>query len=153
MSYPFSHFHTAMRALIGDTGSLATGYDYASEQLDGALATVVNMGFAPCVTLDPQGGGLSAAPPNRATWAFLATKAAHLLVGGSTPASFRTRALSVTVEASGRRDTLSHIEAILSELEASGNICGTADDESYKGLLGVANDLITSSRLWRSAKH
>ena len=35
---------------------------------------------------------------------------------------------------------------MLSELDAGGNVCGLPDDETYKGLVGVANDFITSCR-------
>lgn len=153
MAYAFANFHVALRTVLGDAGTAATGYDYHAEQLDGALATVVNMGFVPCVSVDPSGEALVEPPVNPATWGFMVAKAAHLLIGGATPESFRTRALSITVEASARRDTLSHIEAMLSELEAGGNVCGVAGDVAYKGLVGVQEDFITRFKVRHHCHH
>ena len=149
MPFPLNNFHDALRAILGDEGSDAAGYDYSTEQLDRALASVINMGFVPCLALDPQTGGLVSAPANPDTWGYLVAKAAHLLVGGVTPTSFRTRALSVTVEASGRRDTLAHIEAMVSEIDARGNVCGLATDTEAKGLFGTVEDVVTRCRLGR----
>lgn len=147
MSYPLQNFHDALRIILGDEGSPAAGYDYSTEQLDRALAAVVSMGFVPSLALDSQPSALVAAPANPDTWGYLVAKAAHLLVGGITPTSFRTRALSVTVEASGRRDTLSHIEAMVSEIDARGNVGGLATDTEHKGLFGTVEDVITRCRL------
>ena len=59
--------------------------------------------------------------------------------------SFRTRALSVSVEAVGRRDTLVHLETLLSDLDARGNLCGLASDTGHKGLFASVADFVTST--------
>jgi hypothetical protein len=153
MAYPLSNFHTALRIILGDEGSTATGYDYSTEQLDRAVSAVICMGFVPSLAIDAQTGGLVAAPANPDTWGYLVAKAAHLLVGGITPTSFRTRALSVTVEAAGRRDTLSHIEAMVSEIDARGNVGGLVTDTEHKGLFGTVEDVITRCRLGHHHHH
>lgn len=142
MAYDLSSFHEALRALIGDGGSLATGYDYMDEQLDGALRTVVKMGFVPCLALEDE-ASLVAAPANADTWAFLVAKAAHVFYGGANPVNIRTRAISVTQEAAARRDSLSWIETMLSDIDARGNVCGTAADTGHKGLFGAVGDVVT----------
>lgn len=149
MSYQLSEFHEAVRALLGDEGDEIEGYDYRAAQLDSALRTVVRMGFLPCLSLDSGSPpvALVEAPANPDTWAYLAAKAAHILVGGSSPVSFRTRALSVTTEAAARRDTLSYIEKMISDIDARGNVCGKSTDVSHKGLFAAVGDVITYCKL------
>lgn len=138
----------AVRVLVGDGGSPAEGWDYEDDQISAAIRAVVQSGWLPCVDIkqaDPN--VLSPAPPNRATWGWLVAKAAHLLIGGESAVSYKTRALSVYQEASARRDKQVFIEGLLSDLDASGNVCGTADDVEYKGLFGTAADLATYCRV------
>ena len=142
---PLSDFYEAVRALVGDGGDPSVGYDFVDAQLNAALRTAVRVGGQSCMAIDPDNQTqLSPGPPNGDTWGWLAVKAAALLVGGPVPMSFRTRALSVTVEASGRRDTLVHLETLLSDLDARGNLCGTANDTTHKGLFATAADFMTS---------
>jgi hypothetical protein len=143
-AYELSNFHEAVRSLAGDQGDLATGYDLLDEQLDAALRTVVRMGFLPCLTLD-DAGRLAEAPPNADTWGFLAAKAAHILIGGDTPVSIRTRAISLLADPAARRDSLAYIESMLSEIDARGNLCATTT--GFKGLFGAVGDVITYCKL------
>jgi hypothetical protein len=147
-AYALSNFHEALRALIGDEGDVVAGYDYAASQLDGALRTVVRMGFLPCLALDPgDAESLAQAPANADTWAYLVAKAAHLLCGGQTPVSIRTRALSVMTDPAARRDSLAYIESMLSEIDARGNVCGAAGEITHKGLFGTVGDVVTWCKL------
>lgn len=129
---------------MGDEGDLATGFDYVDAQINGALRTAVRMGHVPCLSLavgDPE--SLAAEPSNPDTWGYLVAKAAHILIGGQTPISIRTRALSVMSDPAGRRDSLSYIETMLSDIDSRGNVCGSASDTSSKGLFGTVGDVIT----------
>ena len=150
MPYALANFHEAVRALLGDEGDAVEGFDYRDAQLDAALRTVVRMGFLPCLSLAAGSPPtqLVAEPANPDTWAFLAAKAAHILIGGAAPVSIRTRALSVVSEAAARRDSLSYIEKMLSDIDARGNLCGKATDTSHKGLFGAVGDVVTHCKLW-----
>lgn len=148
MAYELSNFHEALRALVGDEGSPAAGYDYVDEQLDGALRTVVRMGWLPCLSVssaDPS--KLEAEPPNPDTWGWLVAKAAHILIGGETPVSIRTRAISVLADPAARRDSLAYIEAMLSEIDARGNLCGPAGSVAPGSLFGAVGDVVTYCRM------
>lgn len=148
-AYALSNFHESVRALIGDEGDAVGGYDYLEAQLNGALRSVVRMGFIPCLALDSQDANkLAAEPPNPDTWGYLVAKAAHILVGGETPVSIRTRALSVLADPAARRDSLAYIESMLSEIDARGNICGLITDTTTKGLFGAVGDVVTYCKLW-----
>lgn len=148
-AYPLSNFHESVRALIGDEGDSVGGYDYLAEQLDGALRSVVRMGFVPCLAIDAQdSAALAAEPVNADTWGYLVAKAAHILVGGETPVSIRTRALSVLADPAARRDSLAYIESMISEIDARGNVCGLATDTATKGLFGAVGDVVTHCKLW-----
>ncbi len=147
-AYALSNFHEAVRALMGDEGNIVGGYDILDAQLDGGLRTVVRMGFVPCLSLDPANSAqLVDAPINPDTWAYLAAKAAHILIGGDTPISIRTRALSVLADPAARRDSLAYIESMLSEIDARGNVCGLATDTGHKGLFGAVGDVVTWCKL------
>lgn len=150
-AYPLQNFHESVRALVGDQGDLATGYDYLDAQLNAALRTVVKMGHVPCLAMDSGSNeeSLVSAPINPDTWGYLAAKAAHILVGGNTPISVRTRALSYMADPAGRRDSLSYIEAMLSDIDARGNVCGSATDTTAKGLFGAIGDVVTYCKLGR----
>lgn len=141
-------FHEAVRLLVGDRGDVAIGYDYEAEQIDAALRTVVRSGWLPCVAVksgDPT--KLDPAPPNPDTWGWLVAKAAHLLIGGDTPISYKTRALSAFQDPAARRDTLTHIEAMLSDIDARGNLCGDADSRGNSGLFATVADVATYCRV------
>lgn len=142
-AYLLSNFHEAVRALVGDEGDLATGYDYSEAQLSAALRTVVRMGQVPSLAMAATPDALAAEPGNPDTWGYLAAKAAHVLIGGATPVNLRTRAISLSTDPSARRDALAYIEAMLSEIDARGNVGGTAQDTGTKGLFGTMMDLMT----------
>lgn len=143
-----SSMYPAVRVLLGDGGSDAEGWDYEEEQIANAISMIVNSGFLPCVAIKAgDATKLDPAPPNRATWGWLVAKAAHILIGGANPVSYKTRALSVFQDAAVRRDSLTFIEAMLSELDGSGNVCGTAEDVEYQGLFQVAADLATYCKI------
>lgn len=143
---PLSDFHEAVRILLGDGGDVVSGFDYPSAQLDGALRTVVRMGSLPCLALVPGSNPefLVAAPANADTWGYLAAKAASFLIGGSVQESVRTRAMSILIDPASRRDAVTYLDTLLSDLDARGNLCGTAEDTSHKGLFGTADDFITA---------
>ena len=148
-AYPLSYFHEAVRALLGDEGDAVAGFDVQDAQINGSLRTVVRMGFVPCLLLDPANDAQLLAPPaNADTWAYLVAKAAHILIGGDTPISIRTRALSVMADPAARRDSLAYIESMLSEIDARGNVCGSASDTGHKGLFGAVGDVVTYCKLW-----
>jgi hypothetical protein len=145
---PLADFHEAVRTLLGDEGDAVAGYDYQTAQIDGALRTVVRMGFLPCLELAPAEGaaqpaGLVSAPANADTWGYLVAKAALLLIGGGIQESFRTRALSVSSNPASRRDAVSFLETMLSDLDARGNLCGEAGVVASPGLFGTAADVMT----------
>lgn len=142
MAYPLYNFHESVRALLGDDGDDATGFDYVTAQLNAALRTVIRAGYLPCLALDGS-ENLASAPANPDTWGYLVAKAAHILIGGATPVSIRTRALSVMADPAGRRDSMSYIETMLSDIDARGNVCGGAGDTSHKGLFGTLADVAT----------
>ncbi|NQX02893.1 hypothetical protein HQ447_19725 [bacterium] len=144
--YALTNFHESVRALLGDEGDLASGFDYVDAQLNAALRTVIRAGYLPCLSLNGMDNLLSA-PLNPDTWGFLAAKAAHILIGGATPVSIRTRALSVMADPAGRRDSMSYIETMLSDIDARGNVCGGAGDTSHKGLFGSVADVVTFCNL------
>lgn len=147
-AFALTNFHEAVRALIGDEGNLAEGFDYRDEQISGALRTVVQSGWLPCLSIDlTDRESLDVAPPNPDTWGYLVAKAAHVLIGGATPISIRTRALSVLADPAARRDSMSHVEAMLSEIDARGNLCGAAEDTIHKGLFGTVGDVVTYCRI------
>ena len=143
MSYLLNNFHEAVRALVGDEGDLATGYDYAEAQLSAALRTVVRMGQVPSLAMAASADALAAEPGNPDTWGYLAARAAHVLIGGATPVNLRTRAISLSTDPSARRDALSYIETMISEIDSRGNVGGTAADTGTKGLFGTMGDLMT----------
>lgn len=142
-AYALVNFHEAMRALLGDEGDPASGYDYVAEQLDGALRTVVRMGFLPCLTIAPDSGYLTDAPVNPDTWGYLVARAALLMLGGAAPINIRTRAISVSSDAGARRDSLAAVEAMVCEIDARGNVCGAAGDTGHKGLFSSVGDVVT----------
>lgn len=147
-AYKLSNFYEQVRALAGDDGDLATGYDYTEEQLEAALRTVVRTGFLHCLAVDPlDNSQLIAPPPNQDTWGYLAAKAAHILIGGEMPVSIRTRAMSVMTDPAARRDSLAYLESMLSEIDARGNLCGSATDIGNQGLFGTAADRVTITRI------
>lgn len=141
-AYSLVNFHEAVRALLGDEGDAATGFDYRDAQLSAALRTVVQMGHVPGVVLDGR-DSLAAAPANPDTWGYLVARAAHILIGGAQPVNIRTRALSISADPSGRRDSLSFIETMISDIDARGNVGGGAGDTSAKGLFGKVEDVAT----------
>jgi hypothetical protein len=53
----------------------------------------------------------------------------------------------VTQEAAARRDSLTFIETMLSEIDAKGNVGGTAADTGSKGLFVTVNDVVTHCQL------
>lgn len=144
-AYALSEFHEAVRTILGDGGDTVDGWDYPDAQLDAALRSVVRMGFLPCLALSTGSNPdtLVAAPPNPDTWGYLAAKAAHLMVGGSMDENIRTRAIAFSVNPISRRDAVSFIDTMLADLDARGNLCGTADDTSHKGLFATQGDVIT----------
>lgn len=147
-SYALYNFHEAVRALVGDEGEAATGYDFVGAQLDSALRTVVRMGHVSCLSLEcGNPDSLVAEPLNPDTWGMLAAQAALILVGGKQPESIRTRALSVMVDPAAKRDALSWIETMISNIDARGNVCGTADDTGHRGLFGTVGDVVTWCRV------
>lgn len=140
----------AVRVLAGDGGSTAEGYDIENQQIADAIRMIVNAGYLPCVAVSATDTDkLNPGPPNRATWGWLAAKAAQILIGGQNPISYKTRALSVFQDPSARRDSLTFIEAMVTELDGSGNVCGTDDDAEYQGLFGTAADVATYCRVGR----
>lgn len=143
---PLSDFHEAVRTLLGDGGDVVSGFDYPDAQLNGALRTVVRMGTLPCLSLaaGPNPEYLADAPPNPDTWGYLAAKAASFLIGGSVQESVRTRAMSILIDPASRRDAVTYLDTLLSDLDARGNLCGTAADTSHKGLFGTADDFMTA---------
>lgn len=144
--YLLDEFHESVRALVGDEGDIATGFDYVDAQLDGALRTVIRMGHVRCLALNPARDGLLEAPVNPDTWGMLVAQAALILVGGPQPESIRTRAISVMVDPATRRDALSWIETMISNIDARGNVCGLATDTDAKGLFGTISDVVTYCR-------
>jgi len=144
-AYPLSNFYEALRTLLGDDGDLTAGYDYTDAQLSGALRSVVRMGFLPCLSLlagvNPD--SLADAPPNPDTWGYLVAQAARILIGGAPVESIRTRAMSVLVDPAARRDAVTFLDTMISDLDARGNLCGTAADTSHKGLFGTEGDVMT----------
>ncbi len=147
--YALSNFHEAVRALVGDEGDTATGFDVADAQVDAALRTVVRMGQVPSLLMGATTDVLQAAPGNPDTWGYLVAKAAHILIGGAQPVSIRTRALSLSSDPAARRDSLTFIEAMISEIDARGNVGGTAADTGNKGLFGTMTDLMTYCAMGR----
>lgn len=147
-AYALENFHESVRALAGDEGDVVSGFDLTDSQLNAALRTVVRLGFLPCLAIDSSyTDSLVAEPPNADTWGFLAAKAAHILIGGETPVSIRTRALSVLADPAARRDSLAYIESMLSDIDARGNLCGTASASKNAGLFGVVGDVVTYCKL------
>ncbi len=140
--YSLTNFFEAQRALLGDEGDDVAGYDFQSAQLAASLRTVVRMGHIPGVTLSGL-NDLSAEPPNPDTWGYLVARAAHILIGGAAPVNIRTRALSISSDPSGRRDSLSFIETMISDIDARGNVGGGAGDTGSKGLFGTLADVAT----------
>jgi hypothetical protein len=51
--------------------------------------------------------------------------------------------LALTSDPSARRDSLTFIEAMLSEIDARGNVGGSATDTTTKGLFGTVTDIMT----------
>ena len=151
---PLSDFHEAVRTLLGDGGDVVGGYDYADAQLDGALRTVIRMGHLPCLALvaGVNPGSLADKPANADTWGYLAAKAASFLIGGSVQESVRTRAMSIIVDPASRRDAVTYLDTLLSDLDARGNLCGTSADTDHKGLFGTADDFMTAIAFpaWRN---
>lgn len=145
-AYALSQFHEAMRTLLGDEGDTVGGFDFVDAQLDGALRTAVRMGRIPGVALSPGENPVSlvAEPANMDTWGFLVAKSVLLMIGGKIDESFRTRALSVRMDPAARRNAVSFLENEIAEIQASGNVGGTAADTTYKGLFATQADVITS---------
>jgi hypothetical protein len=145
-AYLLSEFHEGMRTLLGDEGDPVAGYDFVDEQLNGALRTAVRMGRVPGVALSSSVNpdSLVAAPANMDTWGYLVAKAVLLMIGGKIDESFKTRALTVRMDPAARRNAVSFLENELANIEASGNVGGTADDTAYQGLFATQADVITS---------
>jgi hypothetical protein len=144
-AYSLTEFYESVRTLLGDEGDSVAGFDYTDAQISGALRSVVRMGFLPCLALatgsNPE--TLTDAPPNPDTWGFLAAKAAHILIGGALQESIKTRAIAVSVNPLARRDAVFFLETMLSDLDARGNLCGTAEDTAHKGLFATQGDVMT----------
>ncbi len=132
--------------LLGDDGDPTAGYDFVDEQMNGALRTAVRMGRVPGVTLatGPNPEALAAAPANMDTWGFLVAKAVLLMIGGKIDESFKTRAMSVRMDPAARRNAVSFLENEIADIEARGNVGGTADETTHQGLFATQADVITS---------
>ncbi len=145
-----SQFHEELRVLLGDSGDPVSGYDYTVDQLNAFLRTAARQ--MKCMEINPQDPTqLLEAPANADTWAYLVARAAYMKVGGSTPENWRTRAVSHTVDAAARRDTIVFLETLLSELDSGGNVCGAAGATERTGLFAGASDWVTyviSARPW-----
>lgn len=138
-----SDFHEGMRIALGDEG-IAGSYDFDDARLSAAIRTTVRAGFVPCVAVKPGDPlKLDPAPPNADTWGYLLLKSCFLLRGGETPRSITTRSMSVNVQPIARRDSLMALETLISDLEAKGNLCGSATDTSDKTLFVAVHDFIT----------
>jgi len=145
-----SEFYEGMRAALGDEGESGS-YDYLNEQLDAALRTVVKAGMVPCVGISADKTKLDPAPPNADTWGFIMFKACLILRGGAVARSVRTRAFSESVQPMANRDTVHHLEGVIADIEAKGNLCGAAGDTSDKGLFVAHQDVVTMVRSWLSS--
>ncbi len=143
--YALSNFYETVRTLLNDGGDAVNGWDFPDAQLSAGLRSVVRMGFLPCLALSSGANPetLTDAPPNPDTWGYLAAKAAHLMIGGGMDENIKTRAISISVNPVSRRDAVTFIETMLSDLDARGNLCGSATDTSHKGLFATQGDVIT----------
>lgn len=142
MAFLLSELHEELRVLLGDGGDPVAGYDYTADQLNAYLRTAARR--MACVTIDPGNAAqLLEAPVNMDTRAWLVTNAAYLKNGGETPESWRTRAVGHMVDPAARRDTLVFLENLLTDLDASGNVCGKAGATGRTGLFAGASDWVT----------
>lgn len=140
--FPLSDLHEELRVLLGDGGDPVAGYDYTVEQLNAYLRVAARR--SSCLTINASDPSkLNAEPVNMDTRAWLVTKAAYLKAGGETPESWRTRAIGHTIDAASRRDTLVFLENLLTDLDASGNVCGVAGATGRSGLFAGASDWVT----------
>lgn len=147
-AYSLSNFHEGMRTMLGDGGDPVGGWDYLDLQLNQALRTAVRMGKVPCLLIDPANEDqLLSAPANPDTWAYLLASAVHLMIATPLEESFRTRALSVTIDSRSRANAVNNLEITLADLDARGNVCGTAGDITHKGLFATEGDAITHLRI------
>jgi hypothetical protein len=136
-------YHEAVRLLVGDGGDGTVGYDYTTDQVNGALRTVVRLGFVSCVELSEDGLSLTEEPAHADTGAFLAAKAAHILMGGEKAQSLRTRALTVTTLPASYRERIHYIESLLEEIETRGNVCATSAAGNADSGFASDQDFIT----------
>lgn len=138
-----SEFHEGMRIALGDEG-VAGSWDFDDDRLSAAIRTTVRAGFVPCVRVkEGDNTKLDPAPPNADTWGYLLLKACFMLRGGETPRSVTTRSMSVNVQPIARRDSLTALETLISNLEEKGNLCGKASDTSDKTLFVAVHDFMT----------
>lgn len=122
-----------MRAALNDPGKVGA-YQWKDEQLSAALRTVVQTGIGPKgVLLDETGENLSPEPATPDARGWLVFQACLLLIGGSSPVSFRTRPMSVTVDARERMETIAHFRRTLHDLLYNGDPHGTGNS-SFFGL-------------------
>ncbi len=143
-----SDFYEGMRAALGDEG-VAGSYDFLDDQLAAAIRTVIKAGMIPCVSVKTgDTTKLDPAPPNPDTWGYLLFKAALLLRSGAVARSVRTRAFSTSVQPMAHRDTVHNLEAQIAEIEAKGNLCGSATETTDKGLFIANQDVVTICRTW-----
>jgi hypothetical protein len=95
---------------------------------------------------------LDPAPPNPDTWGYLMFKSCLILRAGSVARSVRTRAFSTSVQPMAHRDTVHNLETAISDIEAKGNVCGSATETSDKGLFIANQDVVTLCRSWLSCE-
>jgi len=141
-----SDFHESLRTILGDEGSSVAGWDIPDEKLNALLRTAVK-GFVPCLTINGSNPNqLVDAPIHQDTEAYLVTKAAHIMVGGTKAMAIKTRAMSVSSQPTAIRDRLHFIEYLLEEIESRGNVCSTTTANATPGLFATSEDFTTYVR-------
>lgn len=137
---PIADFRPILRTLLQDTGENGI-YKYSDPQLDAAITTVVRMGLAPAgiaiSTTDPT--QLDPSPPTPDAFGYLSLKAAIIMMTGSIPVNYRTRAISVTHNPAHRIEALRQWELMLDRLESDGDING----DGGNGIFSIVEDYIT----------
>ncbi len=143
-AYNLSEFHEALRAALRDEGDAVAGYDYAEDQLNAGLRSVIRMGMVPGLTLANGNPPLQLAdaPASPDLWGFFVLKTARFMISGGILENLSTRAMSSRLDATSRRDAVSALETMIHEIESRGNI----EDPGYQGLFATAGDVVTSSR-------
>lgn len=141
-----SVFRPTLRLALGDNPAAGT-YKYSDAQLDAAIVGAMQAGQGPsCLALANNNTEITP-DPNPDEFGYLLFQTALLMMGGYSPISYKTRAISVSESSTTKRDILTHLRLKIQELRDKGNICSGTGSETA-GVFEARGAVHTTVEVW-----